>query len=201
MKNTLVFATNNKHKLAEVKAIAGSEFEIIGLNEAGIFDDIAENAHTLEGNALLKASFVYKRTGLICFADDTGLEVDALDGEPGVFSARYAGIAHDFKANTKKLLSKMENMTNRIACFRTVICLMVQSKPYYFEGKVEGIIIQEEKGIEGFGYDPIFIPKGYKTTFAEMDSNEKNSISHRAKAFNEMTKWIKNKPEIFNKKS
>lgn len=199
MAYTLVFATNNKHKIDEIAQIAGNQFRLLSLKEVDIHEEIEENADSLIGNAQIKARYVYEKTGLDCFADDTGLEVEALNGEPGVLSARYAGIAHDFKANTEKLLNQLSNINNRKACFRTVICLIVQSQEYYFEGKVDGKIIHSEKGIEGFGYDPIFMPDGYEITFAEMQSEEKNRISHRAKAFNAMTNWINNKPEIFNK--
>lgn len=198
MTHTLVFATNNQHKLNEITQICGNQFRLLSLEDVNIREEIEENANSLLGNAQIKARYVFDKTGLDCFADDTGLEVEALNGEPGVLSARYAGVAHDFKANTKKLLSKLEGIDNRNACFRTVICLIIHSKEYFFEGQVDGHIIQNEMGIEGFGYDPIFMPNGYDITFAQMPAKEKNLISHRAIAFNAMSEWIKNNPEIFN---
>ncbi len=178
----IVFATNNAHKLSEVRAILAPDYEIISLAELNCFDDIPETANTLEGNALLKANYIFEKFGCDCFADDTGLEVEALNGEPGVYSARYAGEANDAKANMKKLLHNLGNNTNREACFRTVIALILGGKQQFFEGRIDGHISFEPQGTAGFGYDPIFIPNGYKQSFAELGTDEKNKISHRALA-------------------
>lgn len=191
--NKLVFATNNAHKLEEVKAILEPDFQVISLKELGCFDDIAETENTLEGNALLKAKYIYEKFGENCFADDTGLEVDALNGEPGVYSARYAGNAHDAQENMKKLLLNMEGIENRTARFRTVIALIEDGKTTLFEGKINGQIAKHPKGNEGFGYDPVFIPDGYSKSFAELGLDEKNKISHRALAVEELTKYLKEK--------
>ena len=186
----LVFATNNLHKLQEVKAILDGKVQIQSLSEIGCLDEIPETADTLEGNALLKAKFVYDRFQLDCFADDTGLEIEALGGEPGVFSARYAGLEHDFYKNRMKVLRLMEQQTNRKAQFRTVIALVLQGKEYLFEGKVEGIITREPRGEGGFGYDSIFVPNGYEQTFAELSAEQKNQISHRAHAVKKFADFI-----------
>ncbi|MCI6671566.1 MAG: non-canonical purine NTP diphosphatase [Prevotella sp.] len=179
----IVFATNNAHKLAEIKDILSNDFEIISLAELGCYDDIPETAETLEGNASIKARYVYERYGVNCFADDTGLEVDALGGEPGVKSARYAeGTDHNSEANMEKLLGKLNGVVNRKARFRTVISLILNGTEHRFEGKVEGTIAQEKSGERGFGYDPIFIPKGFDKSFAELGEAVKNKISHRANA-------------------
>ena len=182
MKRKLVFATNNAHKLEEVAAILGDQVELLSLNDIGCQTDIPETAETLEGNALLKSSFIYNNYHLDCFADDTGLEVEALNGAPGVYSARYAGPGHDSEANMDKLLHEMENKKNRKARFRTVIALILNGKEYLFEGIVKGTIIEEKRGDQGFGYDPVFVPEGYDQTFAQLGSSVKNSISHRARA-------------------
>lgn len=187
----LVFATNNAHKLSEVRAILAPEYEIISLAELNCFDDIPETATTLEGNALLKANFIFEKFGVDCFADDTGLEVEALNDEPGVFSARYAGENNDSKANMQKLLQNLGSNTNRKACFRTVIALILDGKKQFFEGRIDGHISLEQQGSAGFGYDPIFIPNGYKQSFAELGSNEKNKISHRALAVKKLVKYLK----------
>ena len=185
-KMELVFATNNRHKLEEVRLIAGKNHKINGLDTLNCYDDIPETADTLQGNALLKATYVYDRYGCNCFADDTGLEIEALDGRPGVYSARYAGEGCAFEDNIKKVLTELKGVTNRRACFKTVIALILAEKKYFFEGTIHGQIIEQGRGIAGFGYDPVFIPDGYDKTFAEMEANEKNSISHRAIAMQKM---------------
>lgn len=186
----IVFATNNKHKLQEVKHIIGDTFKIISLNELQCFDDIPETENTLEGNALLKARYIHERFHCNCFADDTGLEIEALDGKPGVFSARYAGEHCSFEDNINKILLELEGKTNRKAKFRTVIALIINDKEYLFEGNIKGEIIENKKGISGFGYDPVFIPEGYSETFAEMGNDLKNTISHRALATQKLTEFL-----------
>lgn len=187
----LVFATNNAHKLEEIRAILGDRIEILSLNDINCHADIPETADTLQGNAALKAQYIYENYGLDCFADDTGLEVEALNGAPGIYSARYAGgEGHDSEANMKKLLSEMQDKENRNARFRTVICLIEGGKEHFFEGIVNGSIILERKGGAGFGYDPIFMPDGYSETFAEMGNDEKNKISHRARAVQKLCEYI-----------
>lgn len=186
----IVFATNNKHKLQEVKNIVGDTFKIISLNELQCFDDIPETENTLEGNALLKARYIHERFHCNCFADDTGLEIEALDGKPGVYSARYAGEQCSFEDNINKILLELEGKTNRKALFRTVIALIINDKEYLFEGNIKGEIIENKKGISGFGYDPVFIPEGYSETFAEMGNDLKNSISHRALATQKLTQFL-----------
>ena len=187
----LVFATNNAHKLEEIRAILGDKVEILSLNDIDCHADIPETADTLQGNAALKAQYIYDNYGLDCFADDTGLEVEALNGAPGIYSARYAGgEGHDSEANMKKLLSEMQDKDNRKARFRTVICLIEDGKEHFFEGIVNGSIIRERKGGAGFGYDPVFMPDGYSETFAEMGSEEKNRISHRARAVQKLADFL-----------
>ncbi len=187
----LVFATNNKHKLDEVRKITSHHpVEIVSLAEINCFDDIPETADTLEGNALQKAHYIQEKFGLNCFADDTGLEVEALNNAPGVYSARYAGPGHDSEANMKKLLHEMEGKENRKARFRTVIALVWNGKTYTFEGIVNGIITTTKRGENGFGYDPIFIPEGYEQTFAELGNDIKNQISHRAKAVEKLDEFL-----------
>ena len=187
----LVFATNNAHKLEEIRAILGDKVEILSLNDIDCHADIPETADTLQGNAALKAQYIYDNYGLDCFADDTGLEVEALNGAPGIYSARYAGgEGHDSEANMKKLLSEMQDKDNRKARFRTVICLIEGGKEHFFEGIVNGSIIRERKGGAGFGYDPVFMPDGYSETFAEMGNDEKNKISHRAMAVQKLCEYI-----------
>ena len=178
----IVFATNNAHKLAEVRAVLGEGYELVTLQEVGITEDIPETGSTLDQNASQKAWYVYNRTGLDCFADDTGLEVEALNGAPGVHSARYATVGHDFKANNRKLLGDLDGVENRKARFRTVISLIVGGSEQQVEGIVNGHITTQEAGVEGFGYDPLFIPDGHNLTFAEMSADEKNAISHRGRA-------------------
>lgn len=186
----IIFATNNAHKLEEVNAILGGEIELITLKEAGIVEDIPEEEPTIEGNALAKARYVWQKTGLDCFADDTGLEVDALGGAPGVHSARYATDGHDFAANRTKLLSELEGKTDRKARFRTVIALIEGGEERCFEGIVEGTITTEERGEGGFGYDPLFTPEGYTQTFSELSPEEKNAISHRGRAVKKLAEWL-----------
>lgn len=186
----IIFATNNAHKLEEVNAILGGEIELITLKEAGIVEDIPEEEPTIEGNALAKARYVWQKTGRDCFADDTGLEVDALGGAPGVHSARYATDGHDFAANRTKLLREMEGKTDRTARFRTVIALIEGGKERCFEGIVEGVITTEERGEGGFGYDPMFQPEGYTQTFSELSPEEKNTISHRGRAVKKLAEWL-----------
>ena len=188
----IVFATNNAHKLDEVRQVVGNSFDIVSLRECGITEDIPEDAPTLEGNALAKARYVYSRTGLNCFADDTGLEVDALGGEPGVRSARYATDGHDDEANKRLLLERMQGVENRAAQFRTAVALILDGKEYLFEGIVRGDIATEEHGEGGFGYDPLFFPEGGEKTFAEMSAEAKNEISHRGRAVRKLAEFLQN---------
>lgn len=178
----IVFATNNAHKLSEVSQALGEAFTLVTPRECGITEDIPENEPTLEGNALAKARYIRSRTGLDCFADDTGLEVEALGGEPGVHSARYATDGHDDEANKRLLLQRLEGVRNRRARFRTAIALIDGDGEHLFEGVVYGDIACEEHGADGFGYDPLFIPEGEQRTFAQMSAEEKNAISHRGRA-------------------
>ena len=187
----LVFATNNQHKLKELQAILGDHFKLLSLNDIGCFEEIPEEQNTLEGNAAQKAFFVYDRYGYNCFADDTGLEIDALGGEPGVYSARYAGEEKSAEANMSKVLQKLAKINERGARFRTVISLVINGKEQQFEGIVEGEILRERKGTDGFGYDPIFKPEGSDLSFAEMDLSEKNKISHRGRAVQKLVACLK----------
>lgn len=182
MGKEIVFATNNAHKLQEVQDILGDRFRLVTLREVGITEDIPEEQPTIEGNALQKARYVHERTGRDCFADDTGLEVYALDGAPGVHSARYATDGHDFEANVRLLLKNLAESPDRRARFRTVIALILGGREYTFEGIVEGHITETPAGGGGFGYDPVFVPDGHAETFAEMSSELKNAISHRGRA-------------------
>ena len=186
----LVFATNNAHKLREVSQVVGDEFTLVSLRECGIVEDIPEEQPTLEGNALQKARYIYARTGLDCFADDTGLEVDALGGEPGVRSARYATDGHDDEANKRLLLERMQGVEARGAQFRTAIALIIGGKEYLFEGIVRGNITTEEKGEGGFGYDPLFVAEGHSLSFAEISAEEKNAISHRGRAVRKLAEFL-----------
>ena len=186
-----VFATNNQHKLNELQAILGDHFELLSLKDIGCFEEIPEEQPTLEGNARQKAFYVYEKFGFPCFADDTGLEIEALNGEPGVYSARYAGEAKDPQANMDKVLTKLKNEDNRKARFRTVISLILDGEEKQFEGIVEGEIIREKRGDSGFGYDPVFLPVGYNKTFAEMSLADKNQISHRARAVQNLVEYLK----------
>lgn len=190
----IVFATNNKNKLAEIRDMLGDKIEVMSLADINCHEDIPETADTLEGNALQKARYVFDKYGMSCFADDTGLEVDALGGEPGVYSARYAGgEGHDSEANMAKLMQKLGDNDNRKARFRTVIALITGSGDgvKLFEGVAEGDIIREKRGGEGFGYDPIFRPEGYDKTFAELGHEIKNKISHRARAVQKLVEYLK----------
>ena len=190
--NKMVVATNNAHKLKEIAAILGQEIELLSLKDIQCYADIPETADTLEGNARQKAMYIYENYGMDCFADDTGLEVEALGGAPGVFSARYAGEGHDSEANMQKLLKELAGKENRKAQFRTVICLIRNVKEHLFEGIVKGEIILEKRGGEGFGYDPIFVPEGYDLTFAELGDDVKNTISHRARAVEKLCQFLLN---------
>ncbi len=187
----LVFATNNPNKLKEIQHILGNQIELLGLNDIGCNEDIPETAPDLAGNALQKARFVKEKFGYDCFADDTGLEIEALDGEPGVYSARYAGEAKSAEANMAKVLQKLDGVENRKACFKTVIALLLNGEEYLFEGFVDGTILTDKSGSEGFGYDPIFQPEGFEQSFAEMDLAEKNKISHRARAVQKLVAFLK----------
>lgn len=187
----LVFATNNKHKLQEVRDIVGDRVEILSLNDIDCHNDIPETADTLQGNALIKARYIYEKYGMDCFADDTGLEVDALNGEPGVYSARYAGNECDSEANMLKLLHNLTGKSNRKAQFRTVIALIINGEEKLFNGIVKGTISEEKMGNSGFGYDPIFIPEGFSESFAQMGSDMKNSISHRYRATEQLNNFLK----------
>ncbi len=189
----LVFATNNLHKLQEIKEILIEQFEVVSLKEMNFFDEIEEPYETLHKNALQKARVVHQFCGLDVFSDDTGLEVDALNGAPGVYSARYAGVNCSFQDNVKKLLKALNSEENRKAKFRTVIALILNNKEYTFDGVVEGEITKEQSGSEGFGYDPIFKPEGFETTFAEMTSEAKNKISHRGRAVQKLATFLKTK--------
>lgn len=191
MKKKLVFATNNLHKLTEIKAILGEQIDILSLNDINCHVDIPETANTLEGNAKMKAEYIYNHYHLDCFADDTGLEVKALNGAPGIYSARYAGEGHDSQANMKKLLEHLKGKTNREAQFRTAICLIENGEEHLFEGLVKGKIIEEKRGEAGFGYDPVFVPDGYDKTFAELGEDIKNQISHRARAVKKLCDYLK----------
>ncbi len=186
----ILFATNNAHKLAEVQAVLGEGYTLVTPREMGILEEIPETQETLQGNASQKSHYLYERTGLDCFADDTGLEVEALGGAPGVHSARYATDGHDFEANNRLLLKNLEGKENRRARFRTVISLILGGVEHQFEGIVNGRIIDAERGGEGFGYDPLFIPEGFDRTFAEMSREEKNSTSHRARAVRKLADFL-----------
>lgn len=187
----LVFATNNRHKLDEVRAIVGDRVEVLSLNDIGCYDDIPETADTLQGNALIKARYIHEKFGVDCFADDTGLEVEALDGAPGVYSARYAGEECDSEANMQKLLQNLTGKSNRNAQFRTVIALIIKGEEKLFNGIVKGTITEEKRGDSGFGYDPVFIPEGFSESFAQMSGDMKNSISHRYRATLELSNYLK----------
>ena len=190
MKRKLVFVTNNAHKLEEISSILGGKMELLSLKDIQCTADIPETADTLEGNAIQKAEYIHRHYGLDCFADDTGLEVEALDGAPGLYSARYAGEGHDSEANMQKLLHNLEGKDNRKAQFRTAICLIMDNEQHLFEGICRGEIIKEKRGGAGFGYDPIFVPEGYTETFAELGNDIKNTISHRAKAVQMLCEFL-----------
>lgn len=192
----IVFATHNAHKVSEVQAVLGSEYQLVTATEAGISEEIPETQPTIEGNALQKARYVYEHTGLNCFADDTGLEVEALNGAPGVYSARYAGEHVSYADNNKLLLKNLAGCQNRQARFRTVIALILDGKEHLFEGRVEGTIATEPHGEGGFGYDPLFIPEGSQLTFAEMSPEAKNGISHRGRAVAKLVAFLHGKEAL-----
>lgn len=187
----LVFATNNAHKLAEVRSILSSEFQILSLSDLSCTDEIPETADTLNGNALLKATYIHQKYGFDCFADDTGLEIDALNGEPGVYSARYAGENQNSANNMCKVLEKLGDTIHRTAQFRTVIALIEGENTSFFEGNIKGNIARFPRGNNGFGYDPIFVPDNYLVSFAQLSSDEKNKISHRAIAIQKLVQYLK----------
>jgi XTP/dITP diphosphohydrolase len=186
----LVFATNNKHKLEEIQNLLNGIYVIKSLKDLNIVEDIPETHETLEENAIEKANYIYHKFGVDCFADDTGLEIDALGGRPGVYSARYAGPTCNFDDNVNKILFELQKITNRNARFRTVIALILKGEVFTFEGVVQGKIIKEKKGRFGFGYDPVFVPDGFSITFAEMELLKKNKISHRARAIEKFTAFL-----------
>ncbi|KAB2859428.1 MAG: non-canonical purine NTP diphosphatase [Flavobacteriales bacterium] len=187
----LVFATNNKNKIKEIKHLLNNSLEILSLEDIQCFEDIPETSDTIEGNAIQKAQYVYENYGYNCFADDTGLEIEALNGEPGIYSARYAGEEKNPDMNMNKVLDKLKNISNRNARFKTVIALIVDGKTTCFEGIVEGEITHAKSGSEGFGYDPIFMPKGYNKTYSEMSLDIKNTMSHRAIATKKLIAFLK----------
>jgi XTP/dITP diphosphohydrolase len=187
----LVFASNNKNKIKEIQQLVPSEILIMSLEDIGCQVDIPETAETIEGNAILKANYITQHYGYPCFADDSGLEVDALHGAPGVYSARYAGEPKDDNKNIEKLLLALENESNRKANFKTVICLNINEEQHLFTGIIDGVIISEKRGFNGFGYDPIFIADGYEKTFAELSMEEKSHISHRGKAVKQLVEFLK----------
>lgn len=187
----LVFATQNPNKLLEVQALLGDNFELVDLNQLNFFEDIPETQPTIKGNASQKAWFIYNKFGISCFADDTGLEVEALNDAPGVYSARYAGPGKNAHDNLNKVLDELKGNKNRNARFKTVLALILDGKEFFFEGIVEGTILEQERGHDGFGYDPIFMPLGYDQTFAEMPLSLKNTISHRGRAFKALDEYLK----------
>lgn len=186
----IVFATNNQHKLRELQQILGNKFELLSLADINCFEEIPETSPTIEENSLEKAEYVRKKYNIDCFADDTGLEIEALDGRPGVYSARYAGEDKDMGKNIEKILSELKNKDNRKARFKTVVSLILNGKTHQFEGIINGKIIKEKKGESGFGYDPVFMPDGYDITFAEMDADLKNKISHRGIAVQKLVDFL-----------
>ncbi|KAA3436503.1 non-canonical purine NTP diphosphatase [Rufibacter hautae] len=190
----ICFASNNAHKLKEIQQLLGPPFELVSLEALGCTQELAEDQDTLEGNALQKASFVWEQYQVICFADDTGLEVEALNNEPGVYSARYAGPERDNQANMQKVLENLKGQANRKARFRTSIALFLEEgEQHLFNGIVEGHIMEEPRGEQGFGYDPIFVPEGHDRTFAQMDSQEKNQISHRGRAVQQLVSFLQHR--------
>lgn len=188
---SICFATHNQNKVKELRKLVGNDLEILSLNDLGVSDEIEETGSTLEENALIKAQYVYDNYDIPCFADDTGLEVEALDGAPGVYSARFAGEPANNEKNIDKLLKMLQDKSNKNARFRTVVALVTDERPLFFEGIAEGEIISHRKGSKGFGYDSVFLPKNFDRTFAEMDMKEKNLISHRAIAVNKLTNFLK----------
>lgn len=189
----LVFATNNKNKIKEIKHLIGNSIELLNLEDIGCLEEIPETADTIKGNAIQKAQYVYEKYGYNCFADDTGLEIEALNGEPGVFSARYAGEQKSAEDNMNKVLTQLKDKTNKNARFKTVISLIIDGNLTCFEGIVEGEITHTKIGTEGFGYDPIFKPKGYDCTYSEMSLDVKNTMSHRAIATGKLINYLKSK--------
>ncbi len=192
----IVFATNNQHKLDEIKKISNGQLEILSLGDINCHEEIPETGNTLKENALIKAHFVKKKFDMDCFADDTGLEVEALENAPGIHSSRYAGPDCDPEDNMQKLLQELQNKTNRKALFRTVIALLLKGEVHYFEGIIRGEIIHQKKGTNGFGYDPIFKPEGYDKTFGELSEDIKNSLSHRAIATKKLVAFLLQQKEI-----
>jgi XTP/dITP diphosphohydrolase len=186
----LIFATNNQHKLEEVSHLIKGNYKTLSLKDINCFEEIPETSDTIKGNASQKSHYIYDKFGIDCFADDTGLEIEALDGRPGVYSARYAGEEHNFEKNMNKVLSEMNGITNRKARFKTVISLILNAKENFFEGIIYGIILTEKRGQEGFGYDPIFQPDGFEKSFAETPLEEKNKISHRAIAIQNLVNYL-----------
>lgn len=187
----IVFATNNKNKLREIREIMKGFYEVLSLDDIGCHEEIVEDADTIEGNAKIKADFVTNNYHVDCFADDTGLEVEALNGAPGVYSARYAGEHCSYQDNVNKMLNAMKGKTNRKAAFRTVIVLNLDGKSYTFEGRCDGQILESQRGTDGFGYDPIFMPDGFNQTFAEMSHDNKNAISHRGRAMQKLIAFLR----------
>lgn len=197
MNMKLVFATNNQHKLQEIKQLLNGSFELLSLNDIGCEEEIPENQETLEGNAAEKSFYIFNKYGLNCFADDTGLEIEALNGEPGVYSARYAGEERNADRNMNRVLAKLDKIKNRKARFRTVISLVIGGRETQFEGIVNGSILEEKRGKSGFGYDPIFLPDESKLCFAEMPLDEKNKISHRGRAVQKLVEYLIHlKPDV-----
>ncbi len=186
----LIFATNNQHKLEEVSHLIKDNYKILSLKDINCFEEIPETSDTIKGNASQKSHYIFDKFGIDCFADDTGLEIEALDGKPGVYSARYAGEEHNFEKNMNKVLAEMNGITNRKARFKTVISLILNGEERFFEGIINGVILTEKRGQEGFGYDPVFQPNGYDLTFAEMPLEEKNKISHRAIAVQNLVNYL-----------
>jgi len=186
----LVFATHNKHKLLEIQNIIGNHFKLLSLDDIGCSEDIPEESPTLEGNASAKAWYVYNKFKMNCFADDTGLEIDALEGRPGVKSARYAGADCNAENNIQKVLTELDGITRREARFRTVISLIIDRNEIFFEGTVKGSILQQKRGLDGFGYDPIFLSDGFTESFAEMSLEQKNIISHRSRAMQKLMEYL-----------
>ena len=186
----IVFATHNQHKTAEARDILGPDWILKNLQDIGQVEEIPETSDTLQGNALQKAQYVFEKYHTNCFADDTGLEIEALNGRPGVYSARFAGEHCSYSDNVNKVLSEMEGMTNRRACFKTVVALILDGETFYFEGRIDGHITEKPSGEGGFGYDPVFMPDGYDKTFAELSAEEKNKISHRGIAMSKLVKFL-----------
>lgn len=196
----LVFATNNQHKLEEISRLLDGKYDIVSLNAIGCHEDIPEDHDTLQGNALQKARYIQEHYGYDCFADDTGLEIEALGNRPGVYSARYAGPAKDSIANMQKVLEEMADTDHRQACFRTVIALILNGEEHLFEGRVDGSILRAPQGEAGFGYDPLFQPEGYTVSFAEMDIDEKNRISHRGRATQKLYEFLSQHDSLEDKR-